>query len=91
MPMPPAVTVAVEDATGDIEPFTGIPVTLALNGGSGLGGQLTVTTVNGVATFSNLYLTQVGVGFTLTATASSWVGTRCRYSKCLIGEPKSEV
>ena len=52
-------------------------ITLALGantGGATLGGTLTVNAVNGVATFSDLTLDKTGVGYTLTAAATSLSG-----------------
>jgi hypothetical protein len=66
-----AVTVAVVDPFGNI--LTGDnadTVTLSLGanpGGGALSGTLTVTVVNGVATFSDLSLDQAGDGYTLHA------------------------
>jgi hypothetical protein len=48
-----------------------VTISLANNpGGSTLGGTLTATAVDGVATFTNLTLNQAGTGYTLHATAS---------------------
>ena len=66
----PAVTVAVEDSNGNIVTTDRSNVTLAIGPGSGsgtLGGTLTVTAVNGVATFSNLSISEAGA-YTLQAT-----------------------
>ena len=46
------------------------PVTLALVGGTGLGGTLTVTPQNGVATFSNLSVSNAG-SYTLSASSAT--------------------
>ncbi|MBE2271659.1 MAG: ExeM/NucH family extracellular endonuclease [Anaerolinea sp.] len=67
-------TVAVElrDPFGFPVLSNGVPITLALNtnpGGSTLGGTLTVNTVNGVATFSDLTLNNLGTGYDLIATS----------------------
>jgi hypothetical protein len=67
----PAVTVDVEGATGDILTSDTSAVTLALsNGGTGLGGTVTVNAVNGVATFSNITLASQG-SYSLKATDGS--------------------
>ena len=67
------LTVTAEDGSGNIATtYTG-PVTLALSGGTSgavLGGTLTGTAINGVATFSNLTINTVGTGYTLTASSS---------------------
>jgi Chitobiase/beta-hexosaminidase C-terminal domain len=64
----PAVTVVVEDSSGN--PVTGAlnPVTIALTTGSGLAGTLTATPQNGIATFSNLSVSTAGT-YTLSATS----------------------
>ncbi len=80
VPMKPAVQVTALDALGNPVPsFTG-PVTIALghNGGMLMPGTLTGTTtvaaVNGVATFSDLSIDQLGNGYTLLVTASGLTG-----------------
>jgi hypothetical protein len=65
----PAVTVAVEDVNGNIVTTATNPVTLALGGGTGLGGTLTATPQNGVATFNNLSVSIAGT-YTLSATST---------------------
>jgi hypothetical protein len=69
-------TVAIQDAAGatvSSAPATGITLTIGANPGGGTlsctGGQ-SKTTVNGVATFSGCKIDNVGVGYTLVATAS---------------------
>jgi hypothetical protein len=64
----PAVQVRVEDSTGTVVTTATNPVTLALVGGPGLGGTLTVTPQNGVATFSNLSVSNAG-SYTLSASS----------------------
>jgi Pro-kumamolisin, activation domain/Bacterial Ig-like domain (group 3) len=69
----PAVAVTIQDASGNTVTTATNQVTLALlsnPGGSTLGGTLTATPVNGVATFSNLSLNKAGTGYTLTATSA---------------------
>jgi hypothetical protein len=66
----PAVQVRVEDSSGPVVTTATNPVTLALVGGSGLGGALTVTPQNGVATFSNLSVSNAG-SYTLSASSPS--------------------
>ena len=66
----PAVQVSVEDSSGTVVTTATNPVTLALVGGTGLGGTLTVTPQNGVATFSNLSVSTAG-SYTLSASSSS--------------------
>ncbi len=65
----PAVQVAVEDSNGNPVASATNAVTLALAGGSGLAGTLTVVPQNGVVTFSNLSIGTVGSGYTLIATS----------------------
>ena len=70
----PAVTVAVEDASGNVETGdNGSQVSLAIgtNPGSGtLTGGSAVTVSSGVATFSSLSINKVGTGYTLTASST---------------------
>jgi hypothetical protein len=67
------LTVDALDATGKIvTTFTG-PIVLALgsnSGGGTLGGTLTGTAVNGVATFANVLLTKAASAYTLVASSS---------------------
>jgi len=65
----PAVQVVVEDANGNPDTSANNPITLALAGGIGLGGTLTVTPQNGVATFSDLMVSAAGASDTLLATS----------------------
>ena len=72
------LTVADEDSAGVVDTsFSGtVTIHLANNpGGSTLGGTLTATAVDGVATFSNLTLNEPGTGYTLQATASGLTST----------------
>lgn len=68
----PPVQITAFDSAGNVATGFAGKVTVAI-GHSG-GGQLTGTTdvaaVNGVATFANLRIDQIGTGYTLTATAS---------------------
>jgi hypothetical protein len=68
----PAVTVAVEDAAGNIVTADTSTVTLTLNTGTFSGGSSTATAsaVNGVATFGNLVINNTG-SYTLTASDGS--------------------
>lgn len=62
-----ALQAAIEDQYGNIETGAGNAVTLALAnnpGGATLGGTLTATASNGVATFSGLTLTKAATGYT---------------------------
>jgi hypothetical protein len=76
----PAVQVAATDDLGNtVTTFTGsATIAIGRNGGLLLPGTLsgtkTVTFVNGVATFADLSIDQVGSGYTLRATASGLTG-----------------
>ena len=72
----PAVTVQIQDASGNLTTSTA-NVTLALGanpGGSTLSGTATVAAVAGVATFSNLSLNRAGIGYTLAASSGVLTG-----------------
>lgn len=72
-PLSPAVQVALVDSAGQVVATdSGTNVTLALTGDPRdvvLSGTLTQPTVNGIATFPDLGVSQVGLGYTLTASA----------------------
>ncbi|HSD32083.1 MAG TPA: hypothetical protein VLB49_09255 [Gemmatimonadales bacterium] len=73
----PAVTVAVQDAGGNVVTSATNNVTLAIgtNPGSGaLSGTKTVAAVNGIATFSTLSVDSAGTGYTLAAAATGLTG-----------------
>ena len=79
-PIQPSVQVTALDAEGNpVTSFNG-PVTIAVgrNGGmlvpGTLSGTRTVTAVNGVATFSDLSIDQLGDGYTLVVSASGVFG-----------------
>ena len=68
----PAMLVVVEDVNGTIVGSASNSVTLTLGanpGGATLAGALTVSAVNGVATFSNVSLNNTGTNYTLIAQA----------------------
>jgi hypothetical protein len=65
----PAVQVAIQDANGNTVAADTNPVAIALVGSTDLGGTLTATPQNGVATFSNLTVSSEG-SYTLSATSS---------------------
>jgi hypothetical protein len=65
----PAVTVVVQDSSGNTVTTAANSVTLALGGGTGLAGTLTVTAQKGIATFSNLSVSAAGT-YTLSASSS---------------------
>jgi hypothetical protein len=72
----PKIEVTARDALGNTAAFTGnVTVAIAANPGSGaLGGTATVAAVNGVASFSNLTISQAGNGYTLSAAATGLTG-----------------
>ena len=72
------LTVTAEDSSGNVDTsFNGtVTVALAVNPGGGtLGGTLSVTATNGVATFSDLTLNKTGTGYTLVLTGSGLGGS----------------
>ncbi|MBA3495820.1 MAG: Ig-like domain repeat protein, partial [Gemmatimonadales bacterium] len=74
----PAVRVAIQDAAGNTVTAASNTVTVALGdnpGGAVLSGTLTVSAVNGVASFPNLSIDKTGNGYTLTAVADGLDGT----------------
>src|SRR5215467_14215891 len=70
----PAVTVAVEDANGNIETSdnaTQVSLAIGTNPAGGtLSGGSAVTVASGVATFSGLSIDKAGTGYTLTASST---------------------
>jgi hypothetical protein len=65
----PAVQVQVEDSDGNLVANATNVVTLALTAGAGLGGTLTATAQNGIASFSNLTVSTAG-SYTLLASST---------------------
>ena len=71
------LTVQVEDRLGN--PVGGGTVTVAAGnnpGGATLGGTLTATVADGIATFSDLTLSQPGTGYTLVVTVGGLAGSQ---------------
>ena len=70
----PAVTVAVEDANGNVETSdnaTQVSLAIGTNPAGGtLSGGSAVTVASGVATFSGLSIDKAGTGYTLTASST---------------------
>lgn len=69
----PAVTLAVQDAVGNLVPSATNDVTVALAanpGGGILSGTTTVAAMNGIATFGTLSINQPGNSYTLMATST---------------------
>jgi len=74
----PAITVEIRDSSGDIVDSATHIVTMAFgadpSGGTAtLGGTLTVAAVAGVATFSNININTLAVGYTLNFTAAGLI------------------
>jgi hypothetical protein len=72
----PPVTVRIEDAAGNLVSSTAT-VTLSIGtnpSGAQLGGTVSRAAVNGVATFDDLSLDQVGSGYTLAASSGTLAG-----------------
>ncbi len=75
-PITPAVQVLVSDASN--VPIANVSVTLlfATNpGGATLAGAMAASNLSGIATFPGLSVSNLGLGYTLVATAPSFVGT----------------
>ena len=72
----PAISVTILDGSNNATTTTAdVTVAVGTNPSGGtLGGTLTVTAVNGTATFSDLTVNKSGVGYTLMATSSSLLG-----------------
>jgi hypothetical protein len=64
----PAVTVAVVDPFGNVVTSDNSDTVTLTMGTNPSGGTLTVTVVNGIATFSDLSIDQACAGYTLRAT-----------------------
>jgi hypothetical protein len=76
-PIAPAVQVTVQDAFGNTVGTAGLAVTISIGtnaGGGTLAGTATRSAVNGIATFSDVSIDQVGTGYTLTAVAIGLAG-----------------
>src|SRR3989441_2355759 len=76
-PITPAVQVAVQDAVGNTVSAATNAVTVALGsnpGGGTLGGTMTVSAVQGIATFADLRIDQPGSGYTLGVSAAGLSG-----------------
>jgi alpha-tubulin suppressor-like RCC1 family protein len=73
----PAVEVEIRDANGNLVTGARNAVTLALGtnpGGGTLAGTRTVAAVNGIASFSGLWIDKAAAGYTLAASATSLTG-----------------
>ena len=77
------VSILVENSAGIVEQNFDGNVTISLGsdlGGGSLGGTMTVTAQNGVATFSGLTLASAGAGYTLLATAGGTAVTTSSFT-----------
>jgi hypothetical protein len=84
----PSITVAVEDSNGNVVTTDDSTVTLGVFSGPGgaiLGGTLSVSAVNGIATFSDITLSDAGT-YTLAVRDGSYTGKQS--SSFAITEPK---
>ncbi|HEX8212012.1 MAG TPA: invasin domain 3-containing protein [Longimicrobium sp.] len=73
----PAVTVAIQDANGNVVTTAADSVSVSIGtnpAGGTLSGTTTVAAVNGVATFSNLSLDKAGTGYTLAFASGGLTG-----------------
>jgi subtilase family serine protease len=92
----PAVTVAVEDANGNVETgdhATQVSLAIGINPGVGtLSGGAAVTVSGGIATFSGLSVNKVGTGYTLTAASTpSYTGATSAAFNVTVGSPNKLV
>ena len=88
----PAVTVAVEDANGNVETSdnaTQVSLAIGTNPASGtLTGGSAVTVASGIATFSGLSINNAGTGYTLTAASTpSYTGATSAAFNITTGTP----
>ena len=67
--MTPAVTVQVEDNSGNPAPDAGVSITLATRPGVTVGGSSAVTNASGLATFNSIVINSAGT-YTMTASAT---------------------
>jgi hypothetical protein len=70
----PAVTVEIQDATGNLATTATDTVTIAIQnnpGGGTLSGTLSKPAVGGIATLNDLSINYIGIGYTLSATSGS--------------------
>lgn len=86
----PAVSVALQDAAGNVVIDSPATVELALGanpGGATLGGQVVAVTTDGVATFSDLSVDKVGSGYTLAATSTGLTAATSTAFNVSVGAP----
>ncbi len=76
-PITPPVQVTVQDAFGNTVGTAPVVVTIGIGtnpGGGTIAGTITRTTVNGIATFTDVSIDKAGTGYTLTAAAPGLAG-----------------
>ena len=75
-PIAPSVTVQITDAAGNPTASTAnVTIAIGANPGGGiLSGTLTMAAVNGTATFANLAIDKIGIGYTLAASSAGVTG-----------------
>ncbi len=77
---PTPLRVAVQDGLGDVVATANDPITLTISsnpGGGSLMGRLTVSAVNGVATFDGLAIDKPGSGYSLVASSGDLTDATC--------------
>ena len=87
-PITPAVTVEVQDDFGNVVTTSTASITLAIGtnpGGGTLGGTLTQSSVNGMATFDDLSIDLSGNGYTLVASSTGLTETTSNPFNILVG------
>ena len=87
-PITPAVTVEVQDDFGNVVTTSTASITLAIGtnpGGGTLGGTLTQSSVNGIATFDDLSIDLSGNGYTLVASSTGLTDTTSDPFNILVG------
>jgi adhesin/invasin len=82
----PAVQVSVLDLKGNVVTQASLDVTISTCCTGQVAGTTTVTSVKGIATFSNIQLTQVG-NVTLTATATGLLSDYSKPFQVTVGKP----
>ena len=90
----PAVTVRVQDASGNLVTSSTASIILAIGtnpGGGTLTGTTTVSASSGVATFNNLSIDKVGTGYTLTASSTGLTDATSSSFNITVGPPSSVI
>ena len=90
----PLVRVAIQSASGALVSLSGVPIALGFGtnpSGGTLAGTTTQNTVEGVATFNNLSINNVGTGYTLVASAPGAIVATSAPFNITAGSPLSIV